>query len=112
MTRLVAVMFIAAAVSISALAQQPASSVNKAEETASPAQRMRDAFLRLDSSAISSQLSKREMRYVFENGGFYLVFGDMRIPVPGGGASGCFNSDLGQRIENLEAFIEALRNIR
>jgi hypothetical protein len=40
---------------------------------------------------------------------YYEMFGGLLIPLPGGGASGCFNERLRERIDNLRGTIESLR---
>lgn len=113
MTRFVGAILIAAAVSMSALAQQKEPPTeNKAKEAASRAQSMKDALSKLDPLSASSRMPIYDMKYVFENGGFHITFGDLKIPVPGGGASGCFTRDLSERIENLKIVVEAIRNMR
>lgn len=51
-----------------------------------------------------------EMKYVVKDGAVYLdIFGNgSLVPVPGGGASGCFSLDLPQRRERLRTYIESL----
>jgi hypothetical protein len=51
-----------------------------------------------------------QMKYVVNDGALYLdIFGNgTLIPVPGGGASGCFSLDLPQRRERLRNYIESL----
>jgi hypothetical protein len=106
-------MLIVAAVSIPSLAQQKEPSTeNKTKDAASPVQSLKEALSKLDSLSIPSQLPIQDMRYISEDGGLFIILGDVKIPVPGGGASGCFTRDLQERIEKLKLVVEALRNIR
>ena len=58
-------------------------------------------------SRLGDLLSRTEPSFVWVNGGFYTVLGSgLRIPVPGGGASGCFNLGLSERIEKIDRFVE------
>ncbi len=51
-----------------------------------------------------------DTEFVFKSGALYFKLGvlDVLLPVPGGGASGCFTLDLAQRAEQLRRFIEQL----
>lgn len=47
--------------------------------------------------------------FVVRNGAVYMtVNGKYLIPMPGGGASGCFSLDLPRRITNLQEFVPRL----
>ena len=48
--------------------------------------------------------------FVVRNGAVYMTMlnGRYLIPVPGGGASGCFSLDLPRRITNLQEFVPRL----
>lgn len=48
-----------------------------------------------------------EPKFVVKDGAVYLsVFGQVLIPLAGGGASGCFSHDLSERIRRLQSVIE------
>jgi hypothetical protein len=48
------------------------------------------------------------LEWVFKNGAVYMDFGNgMLVPVPGGGASGCFDVNLRERMDKLRTSIEA-----
>jgi hypothetical protein len=49
-----------------------------------------------------------EPNFIIRDGAIYLsVFDNVLLPLPGGGASGCFSRDLSERIERLRSVIEA-----
>lgn len=58
----------------------------------------------------AGQSTKRESPFVVRNGAVYMsvLSGRYLIPIPGGGASGCFSLDLPQRITNLKEFVPKL----
>lgn len=58
----------------------------------------------------SDSSTKQEGTFVVLNGAVYMTAlgGRSLIPMPGGGASGCFNLDLPRRITNLEEFLVKL----
>jgi len=60
-----------------------------------------------------SDLSKtQEGSFVFQDGALYMrVAGQLLMPVSGGGASGCFNLYLPERIKNLKEFIPRLDSL-
>jgi hypothetical protein len=49
------------------------------------------------------------LRWVFKDGALYMdaLGNGMLIPVPGGGASGCFDLNLRERMDKLRTSIEA-----
>jgi len=48
--------------------------------------------------------------FVVKDGAVYLTIpaSEVLLPMPGGGASGCFGLDLPQRIERLRAYIKSI----
>lgn len=58
----------------------------------------------------AGQSTKRESPFVVRNGAVYMTVlsGGYLIPIPGGGASGCFSLDLPQRITDLKEFVPKL----
>lgn len=62
-----------------------------------------------DPATVGRLLVRTEPSFVWSNGALYTVMGSgLRMPVPGGGASGCFNVGLPERIEKVERFLETL----
>jgi hypothetical protein len=113
MTRFIGAVLIIATLSTASLAQQKEPTTeNKTKESASPFQRLKEVLSKLDSLSLQSQLPGSDMQWISEEGGLFITFGDMKIPVAGGGASGCFTRDLRERIEKLRIVIEAIRNVR
>jgi hypothetical protein len=80
----------------------------------------RSANFPLSQSPINSVISQsteskqQEGPFVFQGGALYMRVpgGQLLLPVSGGGASGCFNLDLPQRIENLKEFIPRLGPVK
>jgi hypothetical protein len=62
-----------------------------------------------DQATIGRLLVRSEPSFVWTNGALYnVMWSGLRIPVPGGGASGCFTLDLPERIAKVERFVETL----
>src|SRR5713226_6604829 len=61
----------------------------------------------------SGQSTKQDDTIVFQDSALYMrvLGGQFLMPVPGGGASGCFTLDLQQRIANLREFIPKLDSL-
>lgn len=112
MTRFVGAILIVATVSVTAMAQQKEPPTESKTEAALSIQRLKETLLKLDSLSLPPRLTISSMQWIPEDGGLFIIFGDMKIPVPGGGASGCFTQDLSERIEKLKIVVEAIRNVR
>ncbi len=129
MNRLVGVLFVTAVWCTSVTAQQankqsdaqlaPSVSVVKQgqEAPATPTFVFKPTFnwpLELPLSKTSTQQPQRlivmpQSTFVFKDGALYIDVGNrVLLPAPGGGASGCFNWNLHERIERLRTVIETL----
>lgn len=63
---------------------------------------------------LSGESTKQESPFVVLNGAVYTraLGARLLIPMPGGGASGCFSLNLPQRITNLENFVPKLEQVK
>jgi len=62
-----------------------------------------------DPTTVGRPLFRTEPSFVWTNGALYTVMGSgLRVAVPGGGASGCFNLYLPERIQKIERFLDSL----
>jgi hypothetical protein len=126
MKKLIGVLFIAAAASAPATAQEE----NKLSNAASPAAIQTNQVVPIQPgfkfviefppTKFKTEGARRigfppegfvvtQPQWVFKDGSLYIdIFGTgTLIPVPGGGASGCFDLDLQERIVKLRSRIEA-----
>jgi hypothetical protein len=53
---------------------------------------------------LSDQITTPASSFVVVKGAIYVRVGEFLMPMPGGGASGCFSLDLPQRMTNLKEF--------